>query len=146
LTAATPFEWPKPHGLPEPWIKAVVAADAGNTKPLVALLKEISKRAELPLDVRELLHHTADFLERKKFRDPRGRKRTPSYDAWPPGVENLMAAHVTMRLYRIFMGWSVGDAAEAAAKEHNVKVDALEFFHRDQYGPFNVQFARKFHR
>jgi hypothetical protein len=75
---------PKPCMLPYPWFKALLAADAGDTKPLVALLFEISKRAELPLDVRELLHHTADFLERK-FRRTRGRryedtqgKRTPA--------------------------------------------------------------------
>jgi hypothetical protein len=124
--------WPEPHGLTEPWIQALVAADDNNIAPLVALLREISKRADVPPDVQELWHRTADFLERK-FRGTQGVKRTPSYE-WPPGIKDLMSAYVTMRLHMNFDGLSVSKAAEETEKEHNVTADALENFHRGKHG------------
>jgi hypothetical protein len=42
----TTLIWPEPHGLTEPWIQALVTADDDNVAPLVALLREDSKRAE----------------------------------------------------------------------------------------------------
>jgi hypothetical protein len=137
--------WPKPHQLPEAEIEAFVAGEDGNADSLVELLQKDSKRDDVPLNVREKLWHLADFLERK-FRGKSGAKRTPSYK-WSPDVEELLKAHKTMCMWMRFNGWTVGQAAETAAREYNltnVTADALEHFHRRKYGNFNEQLGRKF--
>jgi hypothetical protein len=139
------YVWPKPHGLTETELAAFVTGENGNVNLLATLLRNDSRRDDVPIDVREKLHHLPDFLERK-FRGTQGKNRTPSYE-WSPGLKHLMVAHWNMRMHMHmhFMGWTISEAAKAVAKENNnVTAKALELFHSGKYEQFNIQSERKF--
>jgi hypothetical protein len=120
----------------DPWIAALVEADADNSKPLIDLLRSHAKPDCLPPAevMAEVIFHLADLLDRRPSKRKPGQQRTPSYEVWSPSMQRMIFALLAMFINISLRDMNKEDAAERVARELDfegiTKESLIEFAER----------------
>jgi hypothetical protein len=138
------------HGPMAPWKQALIAADNGNSKPLVKLLRDHAKPSLVPPseDVAEIFFHLADLLDRKRLTNHSNRPRTPSYVGWSPSMRRMIRAEFAMLFYKLD-GGSEEAAAERVAREFKhptVTAQSIIEFHHKKPSQYRREKKRRYYR